>query len=240
MSINTFTFGNGDQNVGQKTKRFKAETGRTYRATFVWFTDYDKNGLPTEGANINFSGCERIYKQGVGYVVVTDSNRQAMIDLLKAQPKAAIGTVIVTWPTDKEGDLDAASYAAGKGWQVQSWVFSPDKYQEIGRANKRFPLTKHDVSMTCSDAQYQKMTFVSEGENLLTKYLNAKNEALRAVGQRIIADARKVANEIGREIGREMTVDEVREALGEEVSSPTGNHASKDVDSMLDGIIDNV
>lgn len=234
--FNDFSFGSGDDNVGKRSKRFKGETGRTYRVSFVWFTDTDSDGVPTADTNIKFTGCERVYKQGVGYVLIENSNRAAMLSLLGEQPKQQIATVICVWPCDKDGELDLASFKNGKGWKVQPWTFSPDKYRTIGQNHKRFPLTKHDLSMLCSDGQYQKMTFTPEGESLLHKYLNAKNEGLQAVGRKILAEARSVAENIHGELARKYTLDEVREKLGGEPSSPTGNHSDKNVDELLEGI----
>jgi len=234
-----FTFGAGDDVVGKKSKRFKAEGGRTYRASFVWFTDTDGDGLPTDSAQIKFTGCEAIYYQGLGYVLVDNSNRAAMLDLLKKQPKQRIATVIVVWPTDKDGDLDAASIKAGKGWTVHPWIFDPGKYQNIGKIHKRFPLTNHDLSMSCppDGAQFQKLSFTPEGDNILRKYLASSNEALRGVAAKIIKEAAQIAEGIHRDLARPMTVDEVREGLGEDVASPTGNHAAADVDDLLDGVL---
>ena len=231
-----FSFGSGDDTVGKRSKRFKGETGRSYRVSFVWFTDYNEDGTPAENASIKFTGCERVYKQGVGYVMIDNSNRAAMLSLLGEQPKQQVATVICVWPCDKDGELDVASFKAGKGYAVQPWTFSPDKYRTIGQNHKRFPLTKHDLTLNCSDGQFQKMTFTPEGESLLHKYLTAKNEDLQAVGAKILADARSVAQNIHNELARNLSVDEVREKLGGEPSSPTGNHSDKNVDDLLDGI----
>jgi len=232
-----FTIGEGDSRIGKKTKRFKAESNTTYRVSFVWYTDLDENGLPTENANPKFTGCERIYKNGVGYVLIKDTNRTAMIDLLKTQPKQAVATIICVWPTNKDGDLDTASFKSGKGWEVSPWIFSADKYKEIGRNHKRFPLTKHDLSMACSDATFQKLTFTPEGENLLGKLLNSGKDEHVAIAKQILADVERCAQSIHRDLARDLSVDDVREALGETLESPTGSHSATDVDDMLNDIL---
>jgi len=232
-----FSIGEGDSRIGKKTERFKAESNRTYRASFVWLTNTDSNGNPTADSAPRFTGCERIYKNGVGYVLVKDSNRATMIDLLGSQPKQTIATIICVWPTDKDGDLDVNAFKSGKGWNVSPWIFSADKYKEIGRNHKRFPLTKHDLSMACSDAQFQKLTFTPEGENLFMKLLNSDNAKLQEVGRQILADVNRVAESLQRDLARDMTADQVREALGETVDTPTGNHTSTDVDNLLSDIL---
>lgn len=229
-----FTIGEGDNRIGKKSSRFSGETGRSYRASFVWFTETDDEGKPTENAKPRFTGCERIYKQGVGYVLIKDSNRTAMIDLLKGRPKQAVATIIVLWPVNKEGDLDTASFKAGKGYEVASWVFSADKYKEIGRNHKRFPLTNHDLTIACQDKNFQKMTFTPENENLFKKLLGAKSKELQQVAQNIMSDVTRIAEGLNRDMARDMSVDDVREALGETVETPTGNHSSSDVDMLND------
>lgn len=232
-----FTIGDGDSRIGKKTERFKAESNRTYRASFVWVTNTDANGLPTDDSSPRFTGCERIYKQGVGYVLIKDSNRQAMIDLLGAQPKQTIATIICVWPTDKDGDLDVNAFKSGKGWNVSPWIFSADKYKEIGRNHKRFPLTGHDLSMACSDAQYQKLTFTPEGKNLFVEMLNSDNAKMSEVARQILSDVNRVAEGINQSLARDLSVDQVREALGETLDSPTGSHTSTDVDNLLSDIL---
>ena len=236
-----FSFGAGDDALkgGGYTKRFKAETGRTYRVSFAWFTDYDGDGLPVEDSKPKFTGCERTrYKEGVGFVLLTDSNRAAMLDLLKVEPQQRLGTVIVVWPCDKDGELDVASFKAGKGYKVQPWDMPPTKYSDIGRINKRFDLSSHDLAMTCEDKTYQKMSFAPEKDNLLQKLLSSDKEEFQAIGKRILSEARKVGENIHRDLARTMTVDEVKEKLGMDVASPTGSsHAAKDVDDLLNDVL---
>lgn len=235
-----FSFGSGDDSLKKKSSRYKPETGVTDRASFVWFQDYDDEGMPTEGTVPKFTGCERTkYDARVGVVLLTPDNRDEIMKVLRCDAQHRVASVICVWPTDKDGDLDVASFKNGKGWKVQPWVFDPGKYNQIKNVNKRFPLTKHDLSMTCTDGVFHKMTFTPEGESLLDKYLSAKSEDLRAVGAKIIAEARSVAQSIHRDLARSMTVDEIREALGEEVapSGGGGNHASEDVDNLLDDVL---
>ena len=236
-----FSFGSGDESLksGGYTKKFKGDTGHTYRVSFAWFTEYGENGLPAETAKPKFAGCERSrYKEGVGFVLLTDTNRAAMLDLLKVEPQQRVASVIVVWPCDKDGELDVASFKAGKGYKVQPWDMPPTKYSDIGRINKRFDLAEHDLAMTCEDKTYQKMSFAPEKDNLLQKLLFSDKEEFQAIGKRILGDARKIADNLHRDLARNMTVDEVKEKLGFDVASPSGNsHAAKDVDDLLNDVL---
>ena len=235
-----FSFGSGDDALKKKSSRYKPETGVTDRVSFVWFQDYDGEGMPTEGALPKFAGCERSkYDSRVGVVLLTPDNRDEILRILRTDPQHRVASVICVWPTDKDGELDVASFKAGKGWKVQPWVFDPGKYNEIKRVNKRFPLHEHDLSMTCTDGTFHKMTFTPEGKDtLLSKYLNAKNDDLQAIGRKIIAEARRCSEGIYRDLARSMTPDEVREAIGEEVApSGGGSHTDANVDNLLDDVL---
>ena len=247
-----FAIGDNDDVIGKKTKKFTAEDGRSYRVTFAWFSVPKKDGEKVIGwddhaaidssgkmhpdAQIRFTGCERLYKQGVGYFLYKGPAYAQF-----GQPKQTVATILLVWPTSKDGDLDVASFKAGKGWQVQPWIFSADKYQTIKKSHKRFPLTKHDMALECpvGGAQYQKLTFTPEGESLFQKMLASDKPEHKAVVESILRDVRAVAENIQRDMARDLTIDQIKEALGEAVESPTGSssHASQNVDDLLNDVL---
>ena len=236
-----FSMGEGDENVGKRSKRFSAETGRTYRVSFVVFSKYDDDtGLPTEDALIKYAGCDRIYLKGVGNILVNAENAAAMAEFGTA--KQSVATVICVWPTDKDGELDVTSYTAGKGFTVQPWVFAAEKYAVIKLSNKKFPLRKTDLSLACSDGTYQKMTFSPENESLLLKYLGSDKPQYVAIAKKIIADARALIPSLNGELATKMTPQQIREKLGGATPNAGGNeggggHAAKDVDDLLKNIV---
>jgi len=251
-----FTIGENDDNIGKKTKRFTVEDGRSYRVSFAWFSVPQKNdkgettgwndtaaftadGKMHPEAQIRFTGCERLYKQGVGYFLYKGPAYAQF-----GQPRQQVATVLIVWPTSKDGDLDATAFKAGKGWSVQPWIFSTDKYATIKKSHKRFPLTKHDMALECpvGGSQYQKLTFTPEGESLFQKLLDSGKPEHKAVVDKILADVRAVSESIHREMARDLTIDQIKEALGESVETPTGSsssssHASKNVDDLLDDVL---
>lgn len=241
-----FSMDDGDDNVGKRSKRFSGETGRTYRVTPCWFSLKTDNGWDdaaawqTDGtlhpeAQIRYTGCERIYKQGVGYILYKGPAYAQF-----GNPKQNVATLVLVWPTDKDGELDASSFKNGKGWQVQPWVFSTDKYQTLKKQNKRFPFVTNDVALTCTDAQYQKMTFTPEGESLLQKLIASGKPEYQQVVKKIRADIVAAVSGIHRDLARDLTIDQIKEALGEDVDTPTGgdsSHSSADVDDLLDSVL---
>jgi len=229
-----FSFGSGDENLGKKNRRFKAEKDRTYRMTFCWYKDFDSEGNPVnKPENIRFTGCERIYKPGAGYFLYKGPAYNEF-----GTPKQTVATVVCVWPTDREGNLDVASFKNGTGWAVMPWLFDPEKYATIKNANKRFPLIEHDISPSCTDAQFQKMTFASEKDNLLLGMLRGNSPMHRDIAKKIIEQAKACGESIHREMARDLSVEEIRSLLGGGDGGPVGANASaKDVDTMLNGIL---
>ena len=235
-----FSMGEGDENVGKRSKRFQAETGRTYRVSFVAFSKYDEaTGLPTEDALIRYAGCDRIYLKGVGNILVDVGNAASMAEF--GQFKQSVATVICVWPTDKDGEIDVASYQAGKNFMVQPWVFAADKYAVIKISNKKFSLRKTDLSLACSDGTYQKMTFSPENESLLLKYLGSDKPQYVTIAKKIIADARALIPTLNGELATRFTVQQIRDKLGGVAPNVGGNagggHAAADVDDLLKNIV---
>jgi hypothetical protein len=251
-----FTIGENDDKIGKKTKKFTVEDGRSYRVSFAWVSLPKKNdkgdvvgwddraAITPDGkihteARIRFTGCERLYKQGVGYFLYKGPAYAQF-----GQPRQYVATILVVWPTSKDGDLDAASYKAGKGWTVQPWIFSTDKYNTITKSHKRFPLTKHDMALECpiGGSQYQKVTFTPEGESLLAKLMESGKPEHKAVVDKIFAEVRALSENIHREMARDLTIDQIKEALGESVETPTGSsggsHSAKNVDDILGNVLD--
>lgn len=237
-AVTTFTFGDNDENVGKKVTRFKGEVGRTYLVSFVSFSAYNEDGTVADDSPA-FAAAHRVYKDGIGNVIVNESNKSEIEGLLKGEAKQYVGTVLCVWPTDKDGDLDVGSFKAGKGWKVMPWIFSASRYPDILRSHKKFPLQRHDLSMTCSD-KFQNYTLVSDPKSCLRMYLDSSNENFQKIGKQIIADAKKIFENIGREFGREMTVDQVREALGEEVSSPASSKGSSNNNKKMEDVLDDL
>jgi hypothetical protein len=240
-----FTLGEGDDDVGKKGGRFTAKDDTTYRVSFVWLSvlkdgkwDDDaaflKDGTLNPEASIRFTGCERIYKQGVGYILYKGPAFAQF-----GKPRQAVATIICVWPTNDDGELQVEKFAQGKGYAVQPWIFSPDKYKDIKAKHKRFTLVNHDLSLACPEngAEYQKLSFTPEADNLFMRMLASEKPAIQAAMKKILADVRATAMAIHGELARDLSVAEIQDKLGGGSGAPTGNHAAKDVESLLGDLI---
>lgn len=226
-----FTIGTGDNHVGNKAKRFKGKEGETYRVSFVWVsTDANGNLSP------RFTGADRHYLQGVGYFL---HKGPEYAKLAGGPPKQAVATIICVWPTDKKGRLNAEQFKAGEGFQVMPWVFSPDKYEQIARRHEEWPLTDYDLTLACTDTQYQKMDLSPARENLFKKLADSDKPGAKAIADRILQEVANVEKNLRNDIARDLTLDQIREKLGGGGSTTGGPATTADnVEGLLDDLLD--
>lgn len=225
-----FGFGDGDQKVGKKSKKFDPESGRTYRASFVWYKKIGADGTPDFDQGVKFTGCERCYKQGVGYFLYKSPAYSEF-----GEPKQAVATILAIWPTDSKGKLDANRLS---DVQVMPWVFSADKYEELARQNDRYALTSVDYAITCTDSKFKKLTFAPEKECLIAKLLSSGKEELVGVAKGVLKEVAFVAEGIKRELARDLTLEQLREIVGGVENAPADRtRNAADVDSLLDNVL---
>jgi len=232
-----FSFDENDDKVGKKTKQFKGKEGETYRVSFVHLP-IDASGQPLLDGKIKFTGCDRHYVQGVGYFL---HKGPEYAKLAGGAPKQAVATILVVWPTtDKKGKLNADAFSKGEGWQVMPWVFSADRYDQLKRRHEEFPLNTNDITLACTDSQYQKMDVSPCKDNLFRKLWESDKERAKAVAKAIFDEVQNVAKGLAQSIARDMTLDQIREKLGGASASagPITGATSEDVDNLLDNLIE--
>lgn len=229
-----FTFDEGDDKIGKKAKRFKGKEGESYRVSFVWLPEDSDGNINAEG-NIRFTGCERHYMNGVGYFL---HKGPEYAKIAGGPPKQAVATIIVVWPTDKKGRLNTEAFSRGEGYQVMSWVFSADRYDQLRRRNEEFPLGSHDITLACTDTQYQKMDVSPCKDSLFRKLWESDKEKAKAIAATIIDEVRDIAKNLRNDIARDLSLDQIREKLGGSNATAVTGAAAGDVDGLLDNLLD--
>lgn len=235
-----FGFDSGDESLsGGKFERFKAKEGETYRMSFVWWELV--NGKPNlDAPSPRFVGAKRFFIPNVGYIL---DRGPEFAKLAGGPSKPTIATVIGLWPTDRKGNLDKARFAQGDV-DVKPWVFSQDKYDQLKRRHGEFPFGQFDLSVACTDTQFQKMDLSPCRENLFRKVL--ENDKLSAIAEAILAKTASIvgANAQGEPVGlrgiiaRDMTIDKVREKLG--VSGGSAASLGPETTSQVDDILNDL
>lgn len=224
-----FTFDSGDEKIGRKVQSFKAKENETYRMSFVWFS---ADGKP------RFTGCERHYLQGVGYFLHKGPD---FARLAGGPPKQAVATIIVLWPTDNRGRLNADAFKRGEGYQIMPWVFSADKYDIIKRRHDSFPLQDHDLTVHCpaGGAQYQKLDISPENDSLYQKLAKSENDKAKTLAKTIMTEVDELAKNLRTILARDLTLDQIREKIGG--AGAVGGPAAatgENMDVLIGGLLD--
>ena len=241
-TIQQFSFGDGDGGITGKVKPFKADAGRTYRVSYIWWKGLEDGKLDLDAQAPQFAGANTNFIPNVGYVV----NKGPEYTKIAGgdAPRMRIASVIAVWPTDKGGNVDKTALSRGE-IEILPWVVSGDKFTTLKNINKEFPFGSHDFTLTCTDSTFQKMTFTPCKDSLLRALIgNPKAEPIVA---KMIAKAQALAGNIGNEVGREMTIQAIREKLagggggggaGGAGGGIVDTMTTGDIDSMVDNMLD--
>ena len=227
-----FGFGQGDDKLSGKKEKFRGRKGEVSRLSFAHWPVKSDGSLDLDADTPKFVGAKRFYKQGVGYFL----DKGAEFEKVAGQrSKVAIATVVIKWPTDRDGELDKANLL--KKFKVLPWVFSNDKLVDLKGKHRNFPFGEFDVEVNCTDEQFQKMTFGSCRESLLRAILN--NEQHVDVANKIREKIAAVAEGLPNLIAQDLDIDTVRERAG--LQAPSGgmdfNDTSDDTSSVLDSVL---
>ena len=235
MGYETFDTTN-DNKYASKNNRYKGREGETDRLSFIWFHGTEE-GTPIFDSPPKFMGAMRLYHPDVGYVLDNgpEFNRLSVATGGKAS-KQAIATVVISWPTNRDGEIEKSRLAKGE-FSIMPWIFSKDKYKSLKKTHDRFPFGSHDIAVDCSDAQYQKMTFTPERDHLF-KLISAKNPDM---AKRIVDQVLEVIGKLGSSLGQDLTLEEFKERLGrgEDTSNSFEglNVSETDIGSVMDDIL---
>jgi len=256
MSANEdfFTFGTNDGHIGTRTKPWKAVDGTSYRVSFAWFP-LNSDGTPDMRGNPQFTGKNTNYIQGAGYVI----NQGAEWTKLAGEaPRQRIATILVIWPTNKSGAVDASRL---NDFEVKPWIISSEKYKNLDSNNREFPFSQHDLTIKCEEGggQFQKLAFLPCKENLIRTLISksvepedktnekamASAHAAKAMVNRIVEEVASVASSIQDHVGRVMSIQQIREKMtgnGAPGQGPAagGNFQASagDISSIVGGLLD--
>jgi hypothetical protein len=236
-----FGFDQNDGGVSGRSNRFKGEAGRIYRMSFAWWLGLENGKPDLDQVTPKFVGADTHYLPGVGYFI----NKGPEYTKLAGNgnsPKKRIATPVILWPTDNKGNLDKARLASGD-CEVKVWIFSSDKYSSLKQIHAEFPFGQHDITLNCTDTQYQKMTFSPCKENLFRNLLG--NPKAKPIVDGIILEAQRIVTNIQNDVGRDMTIQQIQEkmagggvAIGVTGASPVGAAVTGQIDDIMDGLLD--
>jgi hypothetical protein len=149
------------------------------------------------------------FKQGLGFFTWPKglNSDEEKIWRKVGEPKDYLCTVVVQYPTDREGEVDTE--AIPRGCKFLPWRFTSAIYDVIYKINKglqegQSSVSKVDLYVSCSDTNYQKLSITQAGPSL---YL--RDEKLKKY---VLERAYPLYSKLSP--FREITTDELREKLG--------------------------
>lgn len=236
--IEKIGFGKGDDDLDSRTKNFKAKDGEKYRVSLVWWPG-SEDGKPNLNAESpEFIAGKRLYLAGVGYFL---DKGPEYAKLVGEQSRKQVATVICVWPTDSKGGVDKAKFQEGK-FQVLPWIIGADKYRNIEQNHNEFPLGSHDLNLTCTDAQYQKMTIAPARENLFRKLVEGAPERAKPILDKV----QELVALLPGQFAQDLSIEQIRAKMAGQAGGAGGGRGpggggvaqnTKELDGMLDDIL---
>ena len=118
------------------------------------------------------------------------------------------GVLVLRYVTDRAGNLISPFQPP----EMRLWRISTDKYLQLRDINKDYPLHTVDLSVTCTEAQYQKMIINPKPQaQCLFNMPNFPADLKRQIQQWVAASLPKIAGELAKV----MTDEEIRKELGQ-------------------------
>lgn len=238
--LGEFTFGSGDERVQQQEPRFKGKKGEKYRLSFAWLPGVEEGTMDFSGTP-RFKGGKVHFINKVGYVFHLGPE---FAKFTGKKPRSRVATIVVKWRTDRKGKIDktrleSQDFGSEPGdYEVLYWAFGDDKYEIVKDQADEWPIQKHDLMVSCTDSQYQKMTFKPAQGNVL-RIVQKKHPNLF---KRIVAEVADLVPNLMSEVGRKMTLAEIREKLNDQgegqVQPIASSVESEDVDDLVDSYLE--
>lgn len=230
---------NAPQMDGGNLPRFKAKKGESYRMSFCWWP-IENGTLNMSAKKPRFLGGKRAFVPNHGYILSKGPEYNALLP----DAKLAIGTFIILWPLNKNGDVDTVRVNAGD-YEILAWIFAENRYKVLETQWREWGPGQHDMTALCEDEQFQKMTFSPCKNSILRQLVESVTDHHKAIVQNIVDRVQHLASKLPNEVGRDMPIDELRIKMGKaSASGPSaaGTGVSSQVndlmtDDQLDGIL---
>jgi len=111
-----------------------------------------------------------------------------------------VGSVIIKYGTDKQGMIKKPF-----SYEIFPWVFGEGTYVKLKNTNSEFPLTTHDVKISCSNEDYQTLDIIPCNESIWT----AKEE----LKKQILEDAKPYWECVKKSIASDLSVEDIMQLI---------------------------
>lgn len=204
MAIEELGFDRDDINPSRFSK-YKGKAGKSDRVGIV----FETGKTPCVGATCHFKDRYFLCKS------TKDKREICCLHSYEGNlPKQRMACVLIVYDiTDKDGKKNL------RGYELTPWIFSDTMYVKLRNLNKEWPLDKHDITLTCTNEDFQTIEPTPCKESIW----RSKPE----LEKKIIAEAEEMHKTLGRRIASDLSVTEIREQLG--IDAPGSDDAAVDV-----------
>lgn len=224
MSEEFIGFGKNDKKVlsGGRVESYRGKSNQTDRISLVWFYK-DESGQYRmgEGDTPKFKMANYHYAPSLGYIA---SKGEYTIEKF-GPPRRRLGTFVIKYTTDRSGNLKTGH--DGKpifDFEILQWQFGEDKYRLLATIHDEFPLTQHDIKVTCTEEQYQKLSFTA-----------CNGQALWQRSEKVREDVLLKVKEMEHQMSlcRDMSIDALKEHFNEGESVIPDASSDIDYDDLV-------
>lgn len=139
-------------------------------------------------------------------------------------PKYHIGCVVISYNLVK----DESGKPKLKGYDLIPWVFWEKMYQKLVSADKEFPLISHDLKLKCTNGEYQTIDIQVCNNSIWTSSPELK--------KKILEEAKPIFEQISRNLGADVSISEIKEILGIDVTGSDDAATDVDLGSVVDSL----
>lgn len=178
------------------------------------------------------------YKQGLGYILCSSEFKlQGTTQVLhrpapcctllggEAESSIRVSVPVIQYHTKPDGVL-----LEPFGYTLLIWRFGDDKYEQLKNINKEWPLTDHDLTITCTEEKYQRLTI-----NICKQSIVRGAKFQESFGKQVNEWMEFTRPKLARTIGKKITGQELMEKLGKAQSPAVVSSA---MDSPISDIAD--
>lgn len=203
MADEVLNFGFENEDIkGGIFDKYKGKKGETHRGSLI-FSDPKAMFV---GAKAHFKERYFLCKKSV------------CCDKLGA-PKWRVASVFIKYGTDKQGNIKQPF-----GYELFPWFFSETTFIKLKGINTEFPLTTHDIKISCTNEEYQHLDITPCNESIW----QGKEEFKK----KVLEEAKPIWDYIKKGVASDMSIEEIKDLLN--MGGGTADPTSKlDLDSVL-------
>lgn len=248
MARKTVQLGVDDENLARKGLKIKFDQGQSYRLSLAGIPGLAE-GQPDFSKPPEFEVTERFFcKPLKAFIRYAGPEHDRFLGA--EQVRTYCVSPVVNWPaTSRTLPQDIALQVMLSEFKVELWMVPGNAYRDLRSIAGTYPLSRRDLQITCSDAQYQKITMLPM-ENSMLEQVFAKrgNPVIDKAIAKLLEELAHVRQELGKELGRELSAADIDAQLTGSVGAPAGGGAAgtqrrataipstADLDSLLQGM----